>query len=207
LITVPHTVDPRDFTAVMRAVRDNFDPHFDFMMLPKVPLDTLDFTSFTMNLGSKMIIDATRKRRVKEQQWDEARIRRAVDELRACDKRILDVNLADETLLLVKVSHDGAQVISSIVKNPSLEGLTLAAAVSPDVDIHSRESYIWGVFTRFDCERDVQFTECTLHGIAPVCKGMLGIDATWKPGYQKPLVMDEAIVRRVDERWDSYWKQ
>ncbi|MGE5316085.1 MAG: UbiD family decarboxylase, partial [Acidobacteriota bacterium] len=40
LITVPHTVDPRDFTAVMRAVRDNFDPHFDFMMLPKVPLDT-----------------------------------------------------------------------------------------------------------------------------------------------------------------------
>ncbi|HLP18355.1 MAG TPA: UbiD family decarboxylase [Bacteroidota bacterium] len=207
LITVPHTVNPRDFTQVLRAVRENFDPHFDFMMLPKVPLDTLDFTSFTMNLGSKMIIDATRKRRQKELKWDAPVIRRGVDELMACDRRIIDVNLVDETLLLVKVLQDGAHVISSLVKNPSLEGITLAAAVSADVDIHNRENYIWGVFTRFDCERDVQFTETTLHGIAPVCKGMLGIDATWKPGYQKPLVMDESIVKRVDERWDLYWKK
>lgn len=207
LITVPHTVNPRDFTQVLRAVRENFDPHFDFMMLPKVPLDTLDFTSFTMNLGSKMIIDATRKRRQKELKWNEPVIRRGVDELMVCDRRIIDVNLVDETLLLVKVSQDGAHVISSLVKNPSLEGITLAAAVSADVDIHNRENYIWGVFTRFDCERDVQFTETTLHGIAPVCKGMLGIDATWKPGYQKPLVMDESIVKRVDERWDLYWKK
>jgi len=35
---------------------------------------------------------------------------------------------------------------------------------------------------------------------------MMGIDATWKPGYQKPLVMDEHIVKKVDERWDHYWK-
>jgi 4-hydroxy-3-polyprenylbenzoate decarboxylase len=63
------------------------------------------------------------------------------------------------------------------------------------------------VFTRFDCERDVQFTETTLHGIAPVYKGMMGIDATWKPGYQKPLVMDARIVKKVDERWDRYFKK
>jgi 4-hydroxybenzoate decarboxylase subunit C len=207
LITVPHTVDPRDFTQVMRAVRENFDPHFDFMMLPKVPLDTLDFTSFTMNLGSKMIIDATRKRRAKELKWDGAAIRAGIDALRSCDRRISDVNLVDETLLLVKVTQDGAQVISTIVKNPALEGITLAAAVSGDVDIRDRENYIWGVFTRFDCERDVQFTDTALHGIAPIYKGMLGIDATWKTGYQKPLVMDERIVKKVDERWDAYWKK
>jgi 4-hydroxybenzoate decarboxylase subunit C len=205
LITVPSDVNPRDFTQVMRAVKENFDPHFDFMMLPKVPLDTLDFTSFTMNLGSKMIIDATRKRRERRTQQDEAALLRTIDTLGAHDRRILDVNLIDGTLLLVKVTGGGAEVLSSIVRRPELDGITLAAAVSADVDIRDRENYIWGVFTRFDCERDVQFTDTSLHGISPIYKGMMGIDATWKPGYQKPLVMEDRIVKRVDERWDHYF--
>jgi 4-hydroxybenzoate decarboxylase subunit C len=207
LITVPSDVNPRDFSQVMRAVRENFDPHFDFMMLPKVPLDTLDFTSFTMNLGSKMIIDATKKRREGRTRPDTGVLLRAVDALVTGDRRIIDVSLVDETLLLVKVNECGAEVLSSIVRRPELDGIALAAAVSADVDIRDRENYIWGVFTRFDCERDVQFTETTLHGISPVYKGMMGIDATWKPGYQKPLVMDEHIVKKVDERWDHYWKK
>jgi len=206
IITVPSDVDPRDFSAVMKAVRENFDPHFDFMMLPKVPLDTLDFTSFKMNLGSKMILDATRKRREGRTRTDTSAMRRELDALASRDRRILEVNLVDETLLLVRVTDGGAEVLSSIVRSPALEGIALAAAVSADVNIHDRENYIWGVFTRFDCERDVQFTETTLHGISPVYKGMMGIDATWKPGYQKPLVMDEHIVKKVDERWDHYWK-
>ncbi|MGH7563244.1 MAG: hypothetical protein ACREK5_02325, partial [Gemmatimonadota bacterium] len=32
----------------------------DALLLPGVPLDTLDFTSFTMNLGSKLVLDCTR---------------------------------------------------------------------------------------------------------------------------------------------------
>jgi hypothetical protein len=34
----------------------------------------------------------------------------------------------------------------------------------------------------------------------------MGIDATWKQGYQKPLVMDERIVKLVDKKWDKIWK-
>ncbi|MEW6061688.1 MAG: 4-hydroxybenzoate decarboxylase, partial [Bacteroidota bacterium] len=71
---------------------------------------------------------------------------------------------------------------------------------------NEQESYLWGVFTRFDCERDIIFTEQQLIGISPIYKGMLGIDATWKNGYPNPLTMDEAIVKKVDERWDSYWR-
>jgi len=52
---------PRDWSAVVSEIHNHFDPHFDFVLLPKVPLDTLDFTSFKMELGSKMIIDATKK--------------------------------------------------------------------------------------------------------------------------------------------------
>lgn len=221
LITVSEDVNPRDFSAVLKAVRENFDPHYDFIMMPKVPLDTLDFTSYKMNLGSKMILDATRKSAaagrhepMKKPLTYFRKLSGAVRELKNFDRRILDVNLVENTLLLVKLKtapeaagkKDGAQVIKKILGQPQLEGIKIAAAVSEDVDIHNKESYIWGVFTRFDCERDVLFTEQKLIGISPIYNGMMGIDATWKHGYPEPLVMSEEIVKKVDERWERYWK-
>ncbi|HEX7574425.1 MAG TPA: menaquinone biosynthesis decarboxylase, partial [Bacteroidota bacterium] len=65
IILVSEGVDVRKFSDVMRELRQNYDPHFDFVMIPRVPLDTLDFTSATMNLGSKMILDATKKERAR----------------------------------------------------------------------------------------------------------------------------------------------
>ena len=206
LITVPENVDPRDFRQVLHAIRENFDPHYDFIMLPKVPLDTLDFTSYKMNLGSKMILDATRKSKQRPKYSATKKIEYAIQHLPSHDRRIIEATLVEDTLLLVKVKNDGAAIIKKLLSSVMLDGIKLLAAVSEDVDIHSRESYIWGVFTRFDCERDVKFTQQKLVGISPIYKGTLGIDATWKDGYPEPLVMDERIVKRVDERWDSYWK-
>jgi len=62
-VLVSQDVNPRDWSAVLSEIHNHFDPHFDFVLLPKVPLDTLDFTSFKMELGSKMILDATRKQK------------------------------------------------------------------------------------------------------------------------------------------------
>lgn len=58
IVLVDADVNPRDRDAVFRAVSRNFDAAEDLMVLPGVPLDTLDFTSYTMNLGSKMVMDA-----------------------------------------------------------------------------------------------------------------------------------------------------
>jgi 4-hydroxy-3-polyprenylbenzoate decarboxylase len=138
------------------------------------------------------------------------------------DKRIMEVNLVHDSMLLVKVESEfsanlkpqtskleptaGMQIIRKLVALPDLAPLKLIAAVSQDVDMHDRENYIWGVFTRFDCERDVIFTDQKMIGISPVYHGVMGIDATWKEGYPKPLLMTDEIVKRVDERWDSYWQ-
>jgi len=111
----------------------------------------------------------------------------------------------DDTLLLVKVAGDGKRIIDKLVQRKELRHLKIIAAVSEDVDIRDRENYLWGVFTRFDCERDILFTEQKLIGISPVYKGVMGIDATWKKGYPEALVMDEKIVRSVDRRWNEFW--
>ena len=59
VILVDSDVNPRDFEAVLKALRQNFDPERDLTIIPRAPIDTLDFSSFRMHLGSKMIIDAT----------------------------------------------------------------------------------------------------------------------------------------------------
>jgi menaquinone biosynthesis decarboxylase len=209
LILVSEGVNVRNFDEVMKNVRDDFDPHYDFVMIPKVPMDTLDFTSFKMNLGSKMILDATKKQRPAEETRSSLnRDRRAeqVHQLKSIDPRILDLNLVHDTLLLVKVNGHGMPVMEKLVKHTELPGIKIIAAVSDDVDIHDKENYIWGVFTRFDCERDILFTEQKLIGISPVYKGIMGIDATWKEGYPKPLRMTEEVKKKVDEKWERYWK-
>lgn len=203
LITVSEDVNPRDFSEVLKALHQNFDPHYDFIMVPKVPLDTLDFTSYSMNLGSKMILDATRK--PKDRQRRAGRIRLRASDIKMMDRRIIDARVIADSLLLVKVKKEGKAVVEKLVRKHELQQLTIMAAVSEDIDLTNSESYIWGTFTRFDCERDVTFTNQKLIGISPVYEGLMGIDATWKNGYPETLVMDEEIVRKVDKRWNEYW--
>ncbi len=230
LILVSEGVNVRSFDAVMHEVQQNFDPHFDFVMIPRVPLDTLDFTSYTMNLGSKMILDATRKpvrgSRLGVRDHETQQMKLRIDRLKEIDRRILDVAFVHDSLLLVQVqsalsdqftpqtptvesptvSTPGKEILQELVALPDLAGIPIIAAVSEDVDLRDRENYIWGIFTRFDCERDIVFTEQKLVGISPVYKGIMGIDATWKPGYPKPLRMTEEIKKRVEERWGEYWR-
>ena len=210
LILVPPDVNPREWKSVLEAVRDNFDPHFDFVLIPKVPLDSLDFTSAKMELGSKMILDATRKQRpggdLQEAKVAVAKFKSHSTSLRSFDRRILDSQLLEECLLVVKVRGSGRQVVEKLVRRRELRGFRMIVAVSEDVNVHDQENCIWGIFTRFDCERDVVFTEQRLLGISPFYRGVLGIDATWKKGYPDPLVMDSTVRRKVESRWDSYWK-
>lgn len=204
LIVVSHDVNPRDWNSVLREIRDHFDPHYDFVLLPKVPMDTLDFTSYTMELGSKMIMDATKKKR--EGRAAVRHRKRKFPDVRDLDSRIVESALIEDTLLIVKVRGNGRSVIEKLVTKKQLEGISIVAAVSEDVDLKSQENYIWGIFTRFDCERDLVFTEQRLMGISPIYRGIMGIDATWKKGYPEPLVMDEKIVKLVDRRWNTYWQ-
>jgi len=156
-----------------------------------------------------MILDATKKHRPHETgkiPVDRERRNEQVQHLKSLDPRILDIYLVHDTLLLVQVSGHGMPLIEKLVKHTELPGIKIIATVSEDVDIRDKENYIWGIFTRFDCERDISFTEQRLLGISPIYKGIMGIDATWKNGYPKPLKMTDDVAKGVEERWESYWK-
>ncbi len=204
LVLVDADVNVRDFPAVLRAIRHKFTPQDDFLLLSRVPLDTLDFTSFKMHLGSKMVIDATSKPGVAPRELPSPVMQADPKDL--CPEA-LDWRLLDDTLLAVRVQGPGQEAVSRLVHAEGLANVPIIATVSADVDLKDDVNLLWGIFTRFDPARDVQFTNVELHGIQPTYRGVMGIDATWKPGYPGPLVMSQDIIERVDRQWDQYWKR
>ena len=252
-VLVDGNVNVSDFDAVLREIRDNFDPASDFLLLPGVPQDTLDFTSFKMNLGSKMVLDATSgakrtlhgmpgsdaaavadaaggdipsiegdfsglvvpgfssadfvdeaiKSGARDEQNSEPASRLHVVDPCEIDSRILSHITLQDSLLVVQVKVEGREVVERLVQAP-LGSVKMVAAVSPDVPLDNRDLLLWGIFTRFDCARDIVFTEVQRRGAWTTCHGVMGIDATFKPGYPKPLDMDRDIVEKVDRRWAEY---
>ncbi|MGE5692189.1 MAG: UbiD family decarboxylase domain-containing protein, partial [Candidatus Zixiibacteriota bacterium] len=196
-VVVSGGVEVKNFRAILREVAANFDPAGDFLLLPGVPLDTLDFTSFKMNLGSKMILDATRKTGAAP-----ASEKPKLEWLRSVPG-IEEFVLLENCLLVVKTKVDGRRLVEDLVQKLDVP-VRLVATVSVDVNLQDEENLLWGIFTRFDCARDVVFTSTKLIGASPVYRGVLGIDATFKSGYPPPVEMDLNVVKKVDARWNEY---
>jgi 4-hydroxy-3-polyprenylbenzoate decarboxylase len=230
-IVVSNNVETRSFRALLRAIRDNFDPRYDFLLLGNTAMDTLDFTSYTMNMGSKMLLDATEKLsatssggKYPDRKPNEffARIGKTPEDPKNLNFKILEWKVIEDVLLVVKVAFNdqpfpsqtvplktaGREVIEQLVADANIEklpkGVKIVTAVSEDVDLSSEMEMIWGIFTRFDAARDVVFTRSTLNNITPIHEGVMGIDATWKPGYPNPCVMSDETIQRVDSRWKEF---
>ena len=197
LVLVGPDRDPRDFRGVLRDVGQRFDPEDHMWLLPFAPLDTLDFTSFTMHVGSKLVLDACGP----VLRPDTSPV--ATDFSRL-DARIERWKLLDGGFLVVAVRESGRAVVESVVA--ARPDVRFVVAVSLDVNLDDDENLQWGIFTRFDPARDMVFSEKEFLGARPVYRGIVGIDATWKQGYPLPLEMEESTVRLVDSRWHEYWK-
>src|SRR5262245_11227558 len=159
IVLVDEDVDPRDRAAVFGAIARNFDPAEDFLLMPRVPLDTLDFTSYTMNLGSKMVLDAQSK----PGRAPATPLAQVVDP-RAFDDRIVGHRLAWGGMLVVRLRgpvgstgagepsvsaprvrgasegvSPGRAVIERLVQRPEYAAIKLIVAVSEDVPLDDDE--------------------------------------------------------------------
>ena len=214
IVLVDEDVNPRDRAAVFGAIARHFDPAEDFLLLPGVPLDTLDFTSTTMNLGSKMVIDAqSHARRAGSAGVEPDRpgdalpavppVSGDVADPRAFDPGVLAHRLAWGGLLAVQVRGDGRAVVERLIQRPEYAGIRLLAAVSDDVPLADDELLIWGIFTRFDCARDLVPARTEARGALLACRGPLGIDATWKAGYPNPVANLPEVIEKVSGWWGT----
>src|SRR3989454_11460308 len=178
MILVGPDCSPADFRAVLRDLWNRFDPDDHMWLLPFAPLDTLDFTSFKMHVGSKLVIEAA------GDVLEKAEPPKDIDP-RRFDERIENYKLLDGGFLVIVARQQPRDVVQKLVKAPL--GVRFVVAVSPDVRLDDDENLQWGIFTRFDPVRDLVFAEQVFVGARPVYRGTVGIDATWKEGYPAPL--------------------
>jgi len=197
-VMVREGVNPRSFGALMRELWHRFDTEERMLLLPIAPLDTLDYTSYRMHVGSKLVLDATGDAVVTEPPPE------AIPDPRAMDGRIVRHRLV-EGLLVVTVREQPRAVLEGLVKWDGLGRIRLIVAVSEDIALEDEENLIWGIFTRFDPARDMVVQEQRFVGARPVYRGRVGIDATWKEGYPLPLTMPDEVERLVERRWSEYF--
>ena len=198
-VMVREDVNPRSFNALLRELWYRFEPEERMLLLPIAPLDTLDYTSYVMHVGSKLVLDATG-----DPVTDRPPPTSVADPARA-DRRIVAHRLLEGGFLVVTVDREPRAVLEELLRWPGLINIRFVTAVSRDVDLGDETSLLWGIFNRFDPARDMIFAKQRFVGARPIYSGPIGIDATWKEGYPVPVVMDPAIVRRVDARWKEYW--
>jgi len=197
MVLVDPGVNVRDPLAVLKAISRNFRSETDYLMISQGPLDTLDFTSGKMNVGGKMIVDATSKRPAPEV----VPFREDVHHL--CPEA-LDWRVLEDALLVVKVKAKGYEIVARLVRQLENSDLKLIAAVDENINLDNITELMWAIMIRFDVVQDIVFSRMELRGSAPAYGGVMGIDATMKPGYSAILEMDPDIVERVNRRWHEY---
>ena len=205
MFIVSSDVNPRDFTAVLNEIGENFDPREDFFLIPWAPLDTLDFTSGKLNVGSKMGINAVRKSGKPIKKY----AKRVVNP-KGKHKEIIDYRLLNGGFLVIQIDEkksDPKKIINKMFNTPGYENVRIIAVVSADIQLKDDTDLIWGIFTRFDPYLDVIFEHTELKGSAVIYDGRMGIDATVKKWYPKVIEMSEDIKQKVTKRWKDYWKQ
>jgi 4-hydroxy-3-polyprenylbenzoate decarboxylase len=208
VVLVDEDVNPRDRAAVFGALARHFDPSEDLLLIPGVPLDTLDFTSFTMNLGSKLVLDAQSHSRMRGSAGYKAAeapppsvVPSSVPDPRSFADEAIAHRLAWGALLVVQTRGDGRALVEKLVHRPEYANVRFIVAVSPDVPLGDDELLLWGVFTRFDAARDLIPASAEARGAWLTCRGPVGIDATWKQGYPDPVENLPEVIARVDSWW------
>jgi len=201
VILVSKGVNPRDFQAVLQEIRQNFDPAIDFYLIPNTILDTLDFTGKEQHIGSKMVLIACRKGQPLISPVSPHPVS-PVGKIPG----VTNYRLISDCLLILQVNQPGKFILQQSLQLPDYKDVKIIATVSEDVDLQSDTEYIWGIFTRFDPQKDVFFERTKMENATPHYEGRLCIDATWKANYPEPLKMPEDIRKLVDQKWDAYWK-
>jgi UbiD family decarboxylase len=208
VIMVDSNIDPRNWTEVLTAIEENFDPALDFHPIYPTSLDTLDFTGPSLHWGSRLILDATS---TPQGLWS---VPSPVEPAPSGDMAWLEPFLAQmadyrtfgRALLAFKPKGEPKPLLQAMVASAASPFPRLIVAVSDDVDLDSRVELIWGIFTRFDPERDIVISQLHSVGNIPKFRGPVGIDATWKPGYPEPVEGDPAVEEAVSRRWEEYWR-
>ncbi|MDC0612628.1 4-hydroxy-3-polyprenylbenzoate decarboxylase [Vibrio sp.] len=219
VIVCDESVNARDWDEVVKAMVDNMAPVADSLFVDNTPIDSLDFASPVVGLGSKMGLDATIKwepelamtgmNDVPEYKSFNSTI---VPEWKTQFSNIVDIYLPQTTghrFILASMKKDAAgqakELLQYMMKNLQLvSDAKFIALFEEDVNIRDWNDVIWAITTRIDPTRDILKVEGSSDK-----SSLLAFDATNKwPGevqreWGNPIKKDPKLVVKIDAIWDE----
>ncbi|EKF9179219.1 4-hydroxy-3-polyprenylbenzoate decarboxylase [Vibrio cholerae] len=215
VIVCDEQVNARDWPQVIAAMVNHMSPLRDTLFIEHTPIDSLDFASPVVGLGSKIGLDATVKwpAELVLSNYDQSdkTTELSLEALKAClsdEADVLDVALPEAAngklvLLLINKQEAGQaqqllqRVVDKLNGDSPLKFVTLC---DDDVNIHDWNDVIWAMTTRMDPARD---------SLRIVGQDLICFDATNKlpdeveREWGTPIRKDPKLVAKIDSLWDE----
>ncbi|ENM5726583.1 4-hydroxy-3-polyprenylbenzoate decarboxylase [Vibrio mimicus] len=215
VIVCDEQVNARDWPQVIEAMVSNMSPQRDTLFIEHTPIDSLDFASPVVGLGSKIGLDATCKWEaelsisVNTNNTEQASL--SLDTIKASlagEPDILDVALPESAhgqlvLLLINKQEagQGQKILERVIDCLSAyHPPKFVILCDDDVNIHDWNDVIWAMTTRMDPARD---------SLRIANRDLLCFDATNKlPNevereWGTPIRKDPTLVAKIDTLWDK----
>ncbi|HSN49937.1 MAG TPA: menaquinone biosynthesis decarboxylase, partial [Bacteroidales bacterium] len=215
MIVVDESVDVHDYIDVAHAIAKNTVPSED-IHFSSGPVDVLDHSSRQFAFGTKMGIDATNKTsedrltRPKGDFFiDPVILKSTFPEITNTSEMLLEMGIP---VLLLTIAKTKQGVIREILQTAINEGrirhIPYLVVLDTEVDLSSFAMIAWIAANNIDPKRDCFY----LSDAKEMYGTSLVIDATRKTGlldhfereWPNILVMDDATIKTVDEKWSRY---
>ncbi|HBC3477511.1 TPA: 4-hydroxy-3-polyprenylbenzoate decarboxylase [Vibrio cholerae] len=215
VIVCDEQVNARDWPQVIAAMVNHMSPQRDTLFIEHTPIDSLDFASPVVGLGSKIGLDATVKwpaeLALSNSDQSDKTTELSLEDLKARlsdEADVLDVALPEAAngklvLLLINKQEAGQaqQLLQRVVDKLNGDSpLKFVILCDDDVNIHDWNDVIWAMTTRMDPARD---------SLRIVGQDLICFDATNKlPDEVKrewgtPIRKDPKLVTKIDLLWDE----
>ncbi|ENM5735735.1 4-hydroxy-3-polyprenylbenzoate decarboxylase [Vibrio mimicus] len=215
VIVCDEQVNARDWPQVIEAMVSNMSPQRDTLLIEHTPIDSLDFASPVVGLGSKIGLDATHKWEAElsisatTSNTEQASL--SLDTIKASlagEPEIIDVALPESAhgqlvLLLINKQEagQGQKILERVIDCLSAyHPPKFVILCDDDVNIHDWNDVIWAMTTRMDPARD---------SLRIANRDLLCFDATNKlPNevereWGTPIRKDPTLVAKIDTLWDK----
>jgi menaquinone biosynthesis decarboxylase len=197
LLLTDSKIDLRDFKSLFEHILARVRFESDLFIFSNTAFDTLDYTSGTINRGSKAIVlglgDAIRELQKEFHGELPQGIKRAEVFCGGC-------------LVIEGTSHnEEPKLAERISQHESFKDWQIVV-IHDNADVaKSSAQFLWATWTRFEPASDIYAakTEIIRHHLsysAPIV-----IDARMKPGYPDELIVRDDIAKLVGERWREYF--
>ncbi|EMK6855272.1 4-hydroxy-3-polyprenylbenzoate decarboxylase [Vibrio cholerae] len=215
VIVCDEQVNARDWPHVIAAMVNHMSPLRDALFIEHTPIDSLDFASPVVGLGSKIGLDATVKWPAElvlsNSDQSDKTTELSLEALKAClsdEADVLDVALPEAAngklvLLLINKQEVGQaqQLLQRVVDKLNGDSpLKFVILCDDDVNIHDWNDVIWAMTTRMDPARD---------SLRIVGQDLICFDATNKlpdeveREWGTPIRKDPKLVAKIDSLWDE----